>query len=63
VMGNNILILTDNGELVLIAADPAHFRQIGRTQVCGNTWCNPAYANGNLYLRDSHNLWCIRLLP
>lgn len=63
VMGNNILILTDNGESVLIAADPTHFRQIGRTRVCGNTWCNPAYADGNLYLRDSHDLWCIRLLP
>ena len=62
VMGKNILILTDGGELVLFAADPAGYRELGRTQACGVTWCNPAYADGRLYLRDAKELVCLELL-
>ena len=62
VMGPNILVLTDTGELVLIAADPKECRQIARAQVAGVNWCNPAYSNGSLYLRDAHELLCVRLM-
>ncbi len=62
VMGKNILTLTDGGELVLFAADPAGYRELGRTQACGVTWCNPAYADGRLYLRDAKELVCLELL-
>jgi outer membrane protein assembly factor BamB len=61
VMGRNILMLTDGGELILFAADPAKFEMKGRVQVCGTTWCSPAYANGVLYLRDGKNLLCVDL--
>jgi len=61
-MGENILMLTDGGQLVLLAADPVKCREVGRVQVCANTWCNPAYADGKLYLRDSRELLCINLL-
>ncbi len=50
--GNSILMLNDGGELVLFAADGAECKELGRVQVCGATWCNPAYSNGRLYLRD-----------
>lgn len=63
VMGSNILLLTDSGELVMFAADPKEYREIGRTQVSGKTWCNPAYADGRLYLRDERELLCVDLLP
>ena len=62
VMGANILLLTDTGELVLFAADPKAYREIGRTQVSGKTWCNPAYADGRLYLRDERQLRCVELV-
>ena len=62
VMGENILVLTDGGQLVLIAADPKACRELSRAQVCGNTWCNPAYADGKLYLRDAKELLCVELL-
>ena len=52
VMGKNILILTDGGELVMFAADPVEFKEISRLQVSAQTWCIPAFANGKLYLRD-----------
>jgi outer membrane protein assembly factor BamB len=63
VMGKNILMLSDSGELILFAAEPAAYRQISRVQICGNTWCNPAYADGRLYLRDARELLCAELVP
>jgi outer membrane protein assembly factor BamB len=62
VMGRNILTLNDGGELILFAADPNGYKELGRTQACGLTWCNPAYANGRLYLRDAKELVCLELL-
>ena len=67
VMGKNILTLTDGGQLALFAADPKEFRETGRAQVCGLNWCNPAYADGRLYLRDgikgAGELMCVELMP
>ena len=65
-MGDKILILTDSGQLVLIPADPAECREISRAQVCAMNWCNPAYADGRLYLRDgiknTGELLCVELM-
>ena len=64
-LGENILIHTDAGELFLIAADPSDCRELGRAKACGPNWCNPAYADGRLYLRDglkaTSNLYCLEL--
>jgi hypothetical protein len=66
VFGENILVCTDGGQLILIAADPAECRELGRAQVCGMNWCNPAYADGCVYVRDGikaiGTLYCIDLL-
>ncbi len=65
VIKDKILVCTDAGELVLIAADATGYRELGRVQVCGKNWCNPAYAGGRLYVRDgiqgTGNLYCIAL--
>ncbi len=63
VMDKNILILGDDGQLVLINADPSQCHEISRTQVAGNNWCNPAYADGKLYLRDANEVRCVELMP
>jgi outer membrane protein assembly factor BamB len=63
VMGKNILMLADSGDLVLFAANPARFEAAGRAQVCGMTWCSPAYSEGSLYLRDAKNLIRLDLVP
>ena len=63
VLGGNVLVLTDSGELLLMAADAKEFRELGRTQVCGQNWCNPAYADGRLFLRDGQELRCVQLGP
>ena len=51
-LGGNVLMLSDSGELVLFNADPKALAELGRVQVCGANWCNPAFANGVLFLRD-----------
>lgn len=61
VIGTNLLALTDSGELVLFAGDASSFRELGRLQVCGTNWCNPAYVDGLLYLRDHRELICVGL--
>jgi outer membrane protein assembly factor BamB len=61
-IGKNLLVLTDSGELVLIAANPTAYKELGRQQVCGKNWNFPAYADGKLYLRDSRELLCLDLL-
>ncbi|MFN0068732.1 MAG: PQQ-binding-like beta-propeller repeat protein [Limisphaerales bacterium] len=60
VIGGRLLVLTDAGEVVLFDANPAAYRERGRAQVAGVNWCNPAYADGVLYLRDglkNEGLW------
>jgi len=61
VFGKNILMLNDSGQLILFAADPKEYKEMGRVQVCGNNWCNPAYSDGKLYLRDAKELWCVEI--
>jgi len=63
VMNDNLLVLTDGGQLLLVAADPKECRVIGKVQVCGQNWCNPAYADGKLFLRDAQELRCVQLMP
>jgi outer membrane protein assembly factor BamB len=62
VFKQNLLVLTDTGDLFLMACDPAAFRLIGKLKVCGENWCNPAYADGRLFLRDKDELLCLELL-
>jgi outer membrane protein assembly factor BamB len=63
VMGQNILMLAESGELFLLPADPKELRTISTAKACGRNWCNPAYADGKLFLRDEKELRCLQLLP
>jgi outer membrane protein assembly factor BamB len=63
VAGPNLMVLNDDGQLALVAADPKAFHEISRVRVCTNNWCNPAYADGKLYLRDVKELLCVELMP
>src|SRR5260221_291319 len=61
VTGQNLLVLTYDGQLLLLAADPAKYTELGRLQVCGKTWSFPAYADGKLFVRDGRQLLCVDL--
>jgi outer membrane protein assembly factor BamB len=58
---DRLLMLDDNGNLVLIHPDPNEYRELARSKVCGLTWAHPALANGKLYLRDDRELICLQL--
>jgi len=61
VAGKNLLVLTEDGTLLLLAANPDKYTELGRAQVCGNTWSFPAYADGKFYVRDGRQLACYDL--
>jgi outer membrane protein assembly factor BamB len=62
VAGKNLLVLTEDGTLLLLAANPEKYTELSRLQVCGNTWSFPAYAGGKLFVRDARQLVCLDLL-
>lgn len=65
--GKSNLILADGrlwlttmkGELVLVDASPAAFRELGRSTVLQTTRQAPTLANGLLYVRDDEKLVCL----
>jgi hypothetical protein len=59
--GKNLLVLTYSGQLVLVEANPEKYVELGRVQVCGNTWSYPAFADGKLYVRDNRELHVLDL--
>ena len=66
-VGKRLLVLSDAGELFLIAADPKKYSELGRAQVSGRTWSSPAFADGKLFVREGLlNGWklsCFNLAP
>lgn len=59
-----LVIVTDDGSVVLAAASPESYRELGRARLFGDqTRALPALANGLLYARDSTTLKCIDLRP
>jgi hypothetical protein len=49
------------GTLLLLKANPEKFEELGRAQVCGNTWSHPAIADGKIYQRDKKQLFALEL--
>jgi outer membrane protein assembly factor BamB len=60
-VGKNLLVLTYDGQLILVAANPEKYTELARVQVCGKTWSHPAFADGKLYVRDGRDLQCFDL--
>ncbi len=59
---NHLLLLTVDGELVLVAASPDKYRELGRAQIAkGTTRAIPALANGRFYCRSGEKLLCLEL--
>ncbi|MBX9789334.1 MAG: hypothetical protein K2Y37_10500 [Pirellulales bacterium] len=59
-----LVIVTESGELVLVAANPAKHEELARLQaVSGKTWNHPVIAHGRLYVRNDHELVCYELPP
>jgi hypothetical protein len=62
--GNQLLVLTERGELISAPASPKHFQPSARAQILGSgTRAHPALAHGLLYARDPRRLVCVQVGP
>ena len=60
--GDRLLVLRENGELILAEASPAGFESIARAKILdGVVRAYPALANGRLYARNGRRLVCVDL--
>jgi outer membrane protein assembly factor BamB len=60
--GNRLLLMRENGELVMIRAAPDRFEALSRAQILpGTVRAYPAIANGLFYARNGNTLVCVRL--
>jgi outer membrane protein assembly factor BamB len=61
---NELLVLTEKGEVVRVAAKPQKHEEHGRFQAIeGKTWNHPIIAHGKLYVRNSEEMACYDLTP
>jgi outer membrane protein assembly factor BamB len=59
-----LLVLSETGEVVLLAANPQKLEELGKFQALeGKTWNNPAIAHGRLYVRNDQEMACYQLMP
>jgi outer membrane protein assembly factor BamB len=59
-----LLVLTTNGELVLLALNPERYEELARTRIADSTTrALPALSAGLLYVRDQRRLQCLDLRP
>jgi outer membrane protein assembly factor BamB len=58
----NLIMLSENGDLVLVQATPEAYKEKARARILGKPSRSPiALANGFLYARDAKKLGCWNL--
>jgi hypothetical protein len=59
---NLLLVVSESGELVLLAADPATHRELARYRaLTGKTWNHPVVKGDRVYLRNAEEMACYSL--
>jgi outer membrane protein assembly factor BamB len=58
---DRLLMLEENGTLVLVEPNPKEYKELARAKVCNQTWAHPALSGGKLFLRDDKELICVEL--
>jgi outer membrane protein assembly factor BamB len=62
--GDHLVIVTEDGELVLVAASPEKLQEIARVPgIEGETWNSPAFAGGILLVRNTQEMAAFDLRP
>jgi outer membrane protein assembly factor BamB len=61
-VGAHLLIVSDQGDVCLVAADPKQFRALARLRVFNDkTWNTPAIAGKELFVRNQAHMACLEL--
>jgi hypothetical protein len=63
-IGDVILVLSESGEVALVEATPAKYRELAQIQALDSadtTWNTPAFAAPYLLVRNSREIACYRL--
>ena len=62
--GDHLVVVTEDGELVLVAANPEKLREVARVPaIVGETWNVPAFADGILLVRNTKEMAAFDLRP
>jgi outer membrane protein assembly factor BamB len=57
-----LVVITEEGEVVLVPADPGRHAELGRFKaISGKTWNHPVIAHGRLYVRNAEEIACYQL--
>ncbi len=60
--GANLIVLTETGELALVAANPEKLDELAKfPAIEGKTWNYPAIAEGRLFVRNELEMACYRI--
>ncbi len=59
-VGDKLVVLSDAGEVAVVAAKPDSYQEFGRVQaVTGKCWSTPAYSNGQIFVRSTEEAACL----
>ncbi|MFO1001572.1 MAG: hypothetical protein U0936_14625 [Planctomycetaceae bacterium] len=56
---SKLFLTTMNGEVVIVAASPTEFNELGRVELMETTRQAPTLSNGFLFVRDDKEVICI----
>ncbi len=63
-VGNQVLALSDDGELVLVDAQPQAYTEVARAKVlAGKCWSTPGLSGGRVYARSTQEAVCLEVRP
>jgi outer membrane protein assembly factor BamB len=63
-VGNRLVALTDYGDLVMVEATPAEYKEIARAKVLpGKCWSTPTVSRGRIYVRSTEEGACLDVRP
>lgn len=63
-VGSNVLVLSDAGELVLVKASADSYQEVARAKVLeGKCWTTPVISNGRIYARSTTEAVCLDVSP
>ena len=61
-VGEKLVVLSDAGEVAIVAAQPDAYRELARAKVLdGKCWSTPAYSDGRIYVRSTKEAACIAI--